>query len=210
MVLPILICIEGVIGAGKTTVCNELEVNIKNLNIGNMKVKILKEPVDLWCKLGLLDRFYKDQNRWAFTFQVTALVTKCMELMNLEENTIYIIERSPYTDLNCFAKLCNISGSIDQMEMTIYNLYFKHFISELETKCIIKFIYLKTSPEICMERIKKRNRTEEKDIPIEYLISLEELHDKWLINNAIILNGNLDIYDNTNISAVCDYIKLQI
>ena len=210
MVNPILLCIEGLIGAGKTTLCTELEEYIAELNIGNMSVKILTEPVDYWRELGLLERFYKDQTRWAFTFQLTALVTKCIELMKLDDNTIYIIERSPYTDLNCFAKLCNMSGSIDDMEMSIYKLYFQYFISQLETKCSIQFIYLKTSPNICMERIEKRNRIEEKGIPIEYLVSLESLHNEWLLDNSIILNGNADISDNTNISTITDFIKLQM
>lgn len=210
MVNPILLCIEGLIGAGKTTLCNELKEYIGSLNIGNMRVKILTEPVDYWRELGLLERFYKDQTRWAFTFQLTALVTKCIELMKLDDNTIYIIERSPYTDLNCFAKLCNMSGSLDDMEMSIYKLYFEYFISQIETKCSIQFIYLKTSPKICMERIEKRNRIEEKSIPIEYLVSLETLHNEWLLNNSIILNGNDNISDSTNISTIIDFIKLQL
>ena len=210
MVKPILLCIEGIIGAGKTTLCIELEEKIRSFpNSQNMEIKILKEPVDFWRELGLLDRFYKDQKRWAFTFQLTALVTKCMELMNLDDNTIYIIERSPYTDMKCFAKLCHMSGNIDDMEMEIYKLYYQHFIKQLESKCAIQFIYLKTSSEICMERIKKRNRIEEKDIPIEYLNSLELLHNEWLLNNSIILNGNTDISDKTNIVTVEDFIKYQ-
>ena len=210
MVKPILLCIEGIIGAGKTTLCIELEEKIRSFhNSQNMEIKILKEPVDFWRELGLLDRFYKDQKRWAFTFQLTALVTKCMELMNLDDNTIYIIERSPYTDMKCFAKLCHMSGNIDDMEMDIYKLYYQHFIKQLESKCAIQFIYLKTSSEICMERIKKRNRIEEKDIPIEYLNSLELLHNEWLLNNSIILNGNTDISDKTNIVTVEDFIKYQ-
>lgn len=210
MVKPILLCIEGIIGAGKTTLCIELEEKIRSFhNSQNMEIKILKEPVDFWRELGLLDRFYKDQKRWAFTFQLTALVTKCMELMNLDDNTIYIIERSPYTDMKCFAKLCHMSGNIDDMEMDIYKLYYQHFIKQLESKCAIQFIYLKTSSEICMDRIKKRNRIEEKDIPIEYLNSLELLHNEWLLNNSIILNGNTDISDKTNIVTVEDFIKYQ-
>jgi deoxyadenosine/deoxycytidine kinase len=210
MVKPILLCIEGIIGAGKTTLCIELEEKIRSFhNSQNMEIKILKEPVDFWRELGLLDRFYKDQKRWAFTFQLTALVTKCMELMHLDDNTIYIIERSPYTDMKCFAKLCHMSGNIDDMEMDIYKLYYQHFIKQLESKYAIQFIYLKTSSEICMERIKKRNRIEEKDIPIEYLNSLELLHNEWLLNNSIILNGNTDISDKTNIVTVEDFIKYQ-
>jgi len=211
MIKPILLCIEGIIGAGKTTICSELEKSISNLpNILDMDIKILKEPVDYWRELGLLERFYNDKKRWGLTFQLTALVTKCMELMKLDNNTIYIIERSPYTDMKCFAKLCHMSGDINDMEMDIYKLYYQHFITQLESKCAIQFIYLKTSSEICMERIKQRNRIEERDIPIEYLNSLEELHNEWLMNNAIILNGNTDISDKTNILTIADFIKYQI
>jgi dephospho-CoA kinase len=103
-----------------------------------------------------------------------------------------------------------IINAVQKLVVGDIYLYFKYFISELETKCAIQFIYLKTSPEICMERIKKRDRVEEKDIPIEYLISLDKLHDEWLINNSIILNGNTDISDKTNILSIKDFIKLQL
>ena len=140
---------------------------------------------------------------------LNTFITKYMILMKLDPNKTYIIERSPWTDYHCFAKLCHMSGNIDDMEMDIYKLYYQHFIKQLESKCAIQFIYLKTSSEICMERIKKRNRIEEKDIPIEYLNSLELLHNEWLLNNSIILNGNTDISDKTNIVTVEDFIKYQ-
>lgn len=41
-------------------------------------------------------------------------------------------------------------------------------------------VYLRTDPEVAFERIKTRNRFEEKDVTLEYIQHLHELHDKWL------------------------------
>jgi len=41
-------------------------------------------------------------------------------------------------------------------------------------------VYLRTDPEIAYQRIKTRNRFEEKDVSLEYIQHLHELHDKWL------------------------------
>ena len=58
-----------------------------------------------------------------------------------------------------------------------------------------RFIYLKTIPEICLERIQLRNRPEELGIPIEYLTALDKKHDLWLndpdINHPVLtINGD--------------------
>ena len=52
-------------------------------------------------------------------------------------------------------------------------------------------IYLRTPAEVCLQRIHDRGREEERAIPIEYLYQLEQLHDKWLLDNpkAIVLDG---------------------
>ena len=53
------IIIDGVIGAGKTTVISLIEKQIKK--DGNLKVKAIYEPVKLWNDTGVLQYFYKDQ-----------------------------------------------------------------------------------------------------------------------------------------------------
>ena len=42
-------------------------------------------------------------------------------------------------------------------------------------------IYVKTSPIKCKERCNKRNRTEEDNIPLEYLKELDDRHNNWLL-----------------------------
>lgn len=41
---------------------------------------------------------------------------------------------------------------------------------------IILLVYLRTSPEMAMERIQERNRSEEKGVTLE---SLQKIHDKY-------------------------------
>lgn len=43
-------------------------------------------------------------------------------------------------------------------------------------------VYLRTTPEVAYERIKKRARDEESCVPIEYLKDLHDLHENWLIH----------------------------
>ena len=56
-----------------------------------------------------------------------------------------------------------------------------------------KIIYIKTSPEICLERIAQRSRGEEADIPIEYLRHIDRMHEEWLskLDNVIVVDGSL-------------------
>ena len=41
-------------------------------------------------------------------------------------------------------------------------------------------IYVRTSPETCLKRIKERARPEEKEVAAEYIKSLSDHYEKWL------------------------------
>ena len=53
---PIIIFIEGNIGAGKTTF-------LKNIDTKKYKIQKLFEPVDEWIQSGMLHKFYKDPKK---------------------------------------------------------------------------------------------------------------------------------------------------
>ena len=183
--------VEGNIGCGKTTLLEEIEKYIKTTN--NTNIVVIYEPVIKWQEMGLLGCFYGDQKRWSYTFQNVAFITKIMELDKLEDDKIYIIERSPMTDRNCFAELCFETGFMTDMEWKAYNLWYNHFIKNLEYD---GFIYLNALPEKCFERINIRNRGEEVGIPFDYLDSLHTKHQKWLScekNNILYLEDNYDL-----------------
>lgn len=68
-------------------------------------------------------------------------------------------------------------------------------------------IYLKTPAAVCLQRIKERNRTEEKGINLEYLETLEKLHDAWLLNLksplVIVLDGEREWTPKQFMETIC-------
>jgi deoxyadenosine/deoxycytidine kinase len=192
-------CLEGNIGGGKTTLQAAVEEYLKLNNISG--VKVVYEPVEIWQTLGILEKYYEDPKRWGYMFQNMAFITKIMELHKMDKSdTIYIVERSPMTDRNCFAELCYENGNISEMEWTVYNFWFDHFIKNLKFD---GYIYIVSTPEICMEHIKIRNRGEETGIKIEYLQALHDKHEKWLRNTS---ENILYIEDNYTLEKIDDVV----
>lgn len=179
-----IITIEGNIGAGKSVYAESLS---KLLMTKDFEVIHMKEPVEDWINfngVNFLKMFYDNTKRWAFTFQVNALfTTKDMEsqaVNHSQAKRVVIMERSSFSVLEIFCKYLN-RAIFDPVETTIIEkLKFK--VSEiLENYENHVIIYIKSSPEVCMERIIARSRKEEiGKINLHYLQNLHELHEKSL------------------------------
>ena len=191
---PIIVSIDGNIGSGKSTF-----IKILKRILDDQQVGFAAEPVDIWT--GVVDKdgnnilkcFYEDKDRWSYTFQNFAYITRLMELDSIRKNPksrkVIITERSVLTDRNVFAKMLHESGCMNELEMKIYRHWHDYFDIKVNHT-----IYIKTDVENCVERIKKRGREAETSISADYLTSLEKAHDEWLLNdkNCIVLNGNVD------------------
>jgi deoxycitidine kinase/deoxyguanosine kinase len=61
-----------------------------------------------------------------------------------------------------------------------------------------RFVYLQTNPEISLERIKKRSRDGESNIPLDYLKALHERHESWLSSedNVLYLDVSSSIFED--------------
>ena len=205
------ISIEGNIGSGKSTLLANLREHYKN----NDNVIFLKEPVDEWAKIKdingttILEKFYANQEKYSFSFQMMAYVSRIKVLRdtlkektkNDNNNYIIITERSLYTDKMVFAKMLYDSGKIEDVNYQIYLNWFDTFSGEFP---VHKVIYVKAAPEKCYERIAKRSREGEENIPLEYLTACSLYHDNMLdktidscvCDEQLILDGNIDIYEN--------------
>lgn len=172
--------VEGNIGAGKSTFLSLIE---KNLDLD-----VIYEPTDKWQRKekgdNLLDLFYSDTKRWAYTFQSYAFISRIQTQLEYykthTDNGVYVYERSVYCDRYCFAKNCFELGLMTELEWHIYTEWFGWLV-QAYTMRPHGFIYLKADPTICHERIEMRGRTEEKSIPLSYLTALHERHEEWLI-----------------------------
>ncbi|CAF0776453.1 unnamed protein product [Rotaria sordida] len=70
-------------------------------------------------------------------------------------------------------------------------------------------IYLRATPETCLQRIQARHRSEEESISLDYLQTLHERHEEWLIHRnstnlsipILIVDANQTkerVYNDTN------------
>jgi deoxyadenosine/deoxycytidine kinase len=198
-----ILSIEGNIGSGKSTFLETLKKKYKN----NPAVIFIREPVDEWEKFQdnkgetMLKKFYNNAEKYAFPFQMMAYISRLKLLRdvikninNIKSTTItcyYIIsERSLYTDRYVFAKMLYDQGKIEELNYQIYLYWFNEFTDLLTN---IQYIYLKCEPKKCFERITKRARIGEDQIPLEYLIECHQYHENFLKNlPKIEIDGNID------------------
>ena len=202
----IIISIEGNIGAGKSTIVSSLE-ELVNDNMGgfiaNKRVMFLQEPVDEWLSFkdnageNILSKFYKDQKKHAFAFQMMAYISR-QSLLNktIKENPncIIITERCIHTDKNVFAKMLFDDNKISKIEYDIYNKWFNEFAENTKYQ---GHIYINVDYNTSSRRINKRDR-EGENIPIEYLRNCEKYHNNWLmsLNNSFYIDMNTDTVVN--------------
>jgi deoxyguanosine kinase len=207
----IIVSIEGNIGSGKSTLLDNLRNNYKDYE----NIVFLKEPVDEWEKITdengvtILEKFYADQYKYSFAFQMMAYVSRLKVLRDSlkqikkfeNKKTIIITERSLYTDKMVFAKMLYDSGKIEHINYQIYLNWFETFSEEFP---VHKIVYVKTCPEKCYSRIQKRSREGEENIPLDYLVNCSKYHNDMLniesnhcvCNQQLVLDGNIDIYKN--------------
>jgi deoxyadenosine/deoxycytidine kinase len=180
--------LEGNIGAGKTSLGNILKIS--------RHFEFLEEPVDTWRKGfagNLFEMFYTDMTRWSFTFQIMAFTTRAKtwsEILEKVQGDRVVLERSIYTDRNVFAKNLYAGGAMNDSEWQVYQQLWE-FLAANYCEKPQKIIYLRTPAELCLERIKKRGRNEEQQMPLDYLKNLEDLHDEWLMDHpdVILVDG---------------------
>jgi deoxyadenosine/deoxycytidine kinase len=208
-----IVSIEGNIGSGKSTLLENLRKYYNN----NTRVIFLREPVDDWEKIKdsqgntMLKKFYADQEKYSFAFQMMAYISRLKILrdtikdiisQNINQQYIIITERSLYTDKHVFAKMLHDQEKIEDVCYQIYLNWFEEFAKDFP---INYSVYVKTDPTKCYERIHKRSRDGEEVIPLEYLQDCHTYHEEFLNENTGIkskkrvLDGNVDIYENDKI-----------
>ncbi|XP_059819392.1 deoxycytidine kinase 1-like isoform X4 [Hypanus sabinus] len=194
------VSIEGNIAAGKSTL-------IQILAEASQDWDVVLEPIARWCcsiqtdkedseeltasqKCGgnLLQMMYKKPERWSYTFQNYACLSRTRsQLRSLSDklkdsaNPVQFFERSLYSDRYVFATNLYESHCINKMEWIIYQDWHgwihNWFGNQLKLDGII---YLRATPEVCMKRLIMRGREEEQEISTEYLERLHSKHEDWL------------------------------
>ena len=178
--------IEGNIGSGKSTMISKLQKSLYYLK--NKRIIYLPEPVKIWESIKdvngktILEKYYENQEKYAFSFQMMAYISRIhqlKEVLKTTHNVVIICERSVFTDREIFAKMLYDDKKIEDVEYSIYLKWFDEFVKDIPIKGVI---YIKTDPEKCKVRVVKRNRKGE-TISLKYLQNCHNYHENWLNKN---------------------------
>ncbi|KAF2317438.1 hypothetical protein GH714_022281 [Hevea brasiliensis] len=180
----ITFCVEGNISVGKTTFLQRIvrdTIELRDL------VEVVPEPIDKWQDIGpdhfnILDAFYAEPHRYAYTFQNYVFVTRVMQERESSGGVkpLRLMERSVFSDRMVFVRAVHEAKWMNEMEISIYDSWFDPVVSVLPGLIPDGFIYLRASPDTCHKRLKLRKRAEEGGVTLDYLRDLHEKHESWL------------------------------
>ncbi|KAJ8041514.1 Thymidine kinase 2, mitochondrial [Holothuria leucospilota] len=174
----VTISVEGNIGCGKTTLLNYLAKRDD--------VQVNTEPVSDWknCRgHNLLGLMYEDPVKWTFTFQSYVQLTMLNQHILPHTRPIKLLERSLQSARYCFVENMAVNKRIADAEYTVLDEWFQWLVKNANVQ-LDQIVYLRSTPEICHQRIRQRCRKEELGIPLEYLQEIHDRYEEWLIKKT--------------------------
>lgn len=185
---PIVIVVDGIIGAGKSTIIEKCLMPI--LSQRGYKVCPIYEPVEEWKENGSLERYYSDPSRYGYQFQTRIFhdrIKACRDAYQFFEGgdipDIFILERSIYTD-RIFMKMLHESFVISDHEYRDYMDLWSMW-RELMPFHFDMFVYLNPTVDAAMERIQIRARGGESRVTKDYQSLLRDEHDLFFRGDSI-------------------------
>lgn len=172
--------IEGATGVGKTTFVQLLEQHLPGITT-------VYEPVEKFTDVNgagnILTLFFGDPARWTFATEVYIglMHAEAVESqIKTSTASVMLVDRSMYADCYVYGKMAHQLGTMNLLEWEIY----KQLISWIGKNTTAKargFIYLKTTPQVALDRVRARNRAGEEEVPLTYQENLARLYNEWFI-----------------------------
>ena len=170
-----IISIEGGIGCGKSSAMTKLDEYFVENN--DTSKHVISEEADTWKNEGWLDLFYKDTKRFSLGFQLRVLMSQHAMREKMNMNHINIVERCPLTNDNVFGRMLLNDGALHPLEYDLCNMIRTTFTWKPD-----RVIYLKASPETCMQRITRRSRPGESEISMNYLKNMNTAYEHYIFD----------------------------
>jgi deoxyadenosine/deoxycytidine kinase len=162
------VAIAGNIGVGKSTLTGILAEAFG--------WKPFYEAVD---ENPYLADFYADMKRWSFHSQVFFLSRRLQHHRQLVDHPGSVVQdRSVYEDAEIFAQNLYNQGQMSARDYQAYRDLYDGIRAFLPPPDLL--VYLKSSVETLLARIKLRGRDFERDISPDYLQRLNGLYDDWI------------------------------
>lgn len=156
---PYIVCIDGIIGAGKSSLLHRLASHYT----------CFPEPLSEW---NLLSSLYADPRLYGLPFQLQVLISQFKQRQQFPD-TLVLVERCPWTSRHVFAPLLLLRPD----DLDLYVRAYRRLAYPVH-----HFIYLDVEPQEAFERIRLRSSSPVDDqISLDYLKRLHERYASTLL-----------------------------
>lgn len=175
------IAIEGVIGAGKSS--------LAQLLADKLKANIILEEFE---ENPFLQKFYDDRKRYAFQTQMFFLINRYKQQQQLKQQDLFSsITVSDYIfDKDKIFAYLNLSVE----ELKLYESIFPLLERDIPKPDLV--IFLQSTIDRLIANIKKRGRSFEKNLTRQYLVELSEAYNNFFFkysNTPLLIVNTSDI-----------------
>ena len=175
------IAVEGVIGVGKTSLCSIIGENFS--------AKIVYEKFE---ENPFLEDFYSDRERFAFQTQLYFLLSRYrqhQEMMQVELFHKLLVSDYMFVKDKIFANI-----TLSDKELVLYNSVVTLLERDIPNPDLV--IYLQSSTDKLMEKIRERGRHYEELITEDYVQQLNDAYNDFFLryeNSPLLIVNSTDI-----------------
>lgn len=188
----IILCIEGNIGSGKTTLASKIS---EDFGVNLMLESFAENP--------FLEKFYKNPKRFALALEMQFLADRFLQLNDLQQHTTstFIVADYHFSKSILFAKT-----TLNKKERKLFETYFQLLSEKIEIPFF--YIFLKQTTENLLKNIKKRGRKFEKNISSEYLDELNKQYEKYFRETPLLSPCFIEVDKLDFIEKQSDYLHI--
>ncbi len=163
------IAVAGNIGSGKTTLTELLS---RHFGWDAHYEDVESNPY--------LHSFYEDMQRWSFNLQIYFLNSRFKQIIEIHNSGKTVIQdRTIYEDAYIFAPNLHSMNLMATRDFENYNTLFELISNFIKPPDLL--IYLRSSVPNLVKQIQKRGRVYEESIRLDYLKSLNERYETWIL-----------------------------
>jgi deoxyadenosine/deoxycytidine kinase len=167
MAEPGYIAIEGVIGVGKTTLATILSEKLG----AQLQVEEVEEN-------PFLKNFYDDMRSYAFQTQIFFLLSRYRQQIELSQASLFaqrVVSDYIFAKDRIFAYI-----NLNDDELMLYEKLVKILERDIARPDVV--VYLQAGTDVLMDRIHKRGRPFEKNMPRDYIETLNRAYNHFFFH----------------------------